>query len=113
MFTPSKAMVIYWTVRNAQSTVIVSYRCFHWVTSISLVSYRDQRDSFIEGNTASYKATKGGVISDHLLDFLFKFCLLSVVVVVVAIVVATLSHTFFSAEAWYKWQPSKGERSSN
>ena len=31
------------------------------VTSMTLVSYRDQRDNFIEENTASYKATKGGV----------------------------------------------------
>ena len=31
------------------------------VTSISLVSYRDQRDSFVKGNTESYTATKGRV----------------------------------------------------
>ena len=29
------------------------------VTSMTLVSYRDQRDNFIEANTASYKATNG------------------------------------------------------
>ena len=29
------------------------------ITSMTLVSYRDQRDNFIEGNTASYKATNG------------------------------------------------------